>query len=207
VWRCKKNYKHFKCGDCGKQFSAKVGTIFEKSLLPMRKWFMAIFLITSSKKGIASLQLAHQIDVTQKTAWFMLQRIRHMMSQKNGWIQLCDIVEADEVYIGGYPKKGDRKKDENGKFLEKRGAGTKKPIVFGMVQRGGNVIAIPIKERDRNTLHAMVKLNLTPGSTLVTDDLNAYWGLGESFEHRTINHTEGKYSDKQGTHTNTIEGF
>ncbi len=140
----------FKCNGCKRQFTVLVGTVFSDTHISLRKWFMALYLLTAHKKGISSLQLATDIGVTQKTAWFMLHRIRFIMSQ--GQVKsLCNIVEVDESYFGGKPKKGDRKLDENGKRIRKSGRGTTKTAVVGMVERQGGVIAKPVKTTDRLT--------------------------------------------------------
>jgi transposase-like protein len=201
-----KDGKLFTCHGCKKQFTVLIGTVFSDTHIPLRKWFMALYLLTAHKKGISSLQLSKDIGVTQKTAWFMLHRIRYILHQ--GSLEpLQNIVEADEIFIGGKPKKGDRKLDENGKRIRKSGAGTTKPIVFGMVERGGRVIAQTIPARTQQVVQALIRLNIMPGCVLITDEHNAYNGLDEEYDRKTINHSLGEYSDKQGTHTNTIEGF
>src|SRR3954451_14741716 len=125
-----------KCGDCRKRFSIKVGTIFEDTKLPLRKWFIAIWLLTSHKKRIASTQLARDVGVTQKTAWFMLHRLRHAAKTKSFNKPLSGQVEVDETFVGGKEK---NKHATKRKHLGTGGAG--KIAVFGMLERGGELRA------------------------------------------------------------------
>jgi transposase-like protein len=123
-----KGGKILTCADCRKQFTVKVGTIFEDSALSLQKWFMAIYILTAHKKGISSLQLSRDINVTQKTAWFMLHRIRYAIKTKHFYTPLLGTVEADETYIGGKVRGG------------KVGRGSEnKTAVFGMIERKGDV--------------------------------------------------------------------
>jgi transposase-like protein len=130
-----------KCADCRARFSIKVGTIFEDSKIGLHKWFMAIWLITSHKKGIASTQLARDIGVTQKTAWFMLHRLRHAAETKSFNAPLKGQVEADETYVGGKEKNKHADKKKPGSQ-----GGANKAAVFGMLERGGDLRA-PARSR------------------------------------------------------------
>jgi transposase-like protein len=185
------------------RFSVTVGSIFEDSHIPLRKWFIAIYLLTSHKKGISSMQLSKDIGVTQKTAWFMLHRIRFMCS-RSSIFKLWNIVEVDETYMGGKPR---RTLDENGKrIMRKRGRGTKKTPVVGLSQRGGEMVAKPVKHTDRATLHDLIRIHVNPGSVIMTDEYRPYQKLSKDFEHKTINHSEGQFA-LNGVHVNTLEGF
>lgn len=142
-----------KCGDCRKRFSIKVGTIFEDSKIPMRKWLVAIWMITSHKKGVASTQLARDIQVTQKTAWFMLHRLRHAIRTRSFNRPLDGDVEADETYIGGKSKN---------RHVSKRRPGTQggvgKEVVLGMLERGGELRAVKMKNCGRGMYKARLSV-------------------------------------------------
>ena len=187
--------KLYKCGSCQKQFTVKVGTIFEDSALPLQKWFMAIYLITAHKKGISSLQLHRDIGVTQKTAWFMLHRIRYAVRTDSvNRSPLSGTIEADETYIGG------KHKGLVGRTT------AKKAVVMGIVQRGGRVIAQQVTKASAAQLQPIIRRNTKKGSTVVTDDWGAYSGLSHTFNHQIINHSQKEYV-RGDVHTNTVEGF
>jgi transposase-like protein len=190
-----KGGKILTCADCRKQFTVKVGTIFEDSALPLQKWFMAIYILTAHKKGISSLQLSRDINVTQKTAWFMLHRIRHAIKTKHFYTPLMGTIEVDETYIGGKVRGG------------KVGRGSEnKTAVFGMIQRKGDVRCMPVKKVDAKTLQGIIGDNVGLGSTIMTDEWRSYNGLCLDYVHRRIGHLKNQYV-KGGTHTQNIEGF
>jgi transposase-like protein len=197
------NGKLYKCKECREQFTVKVGTIFEDSKISLSKWFVAIYLLTAHKKGISSLQLHRDLGVTQKTAWFMLQRIRYAIRTKSFNKPLQNFVECDETYVGGKAKN---------KHACKRSEGTQgrntsdKTAVFGMVERGGNVIAQKVKDVSGNTLKPIIYDNVKDGSILSTDEWKSYIGLDGKYKHLIVNHGAGIYV--QGlAHTNTMENF
>lgn len=191
--------KNHKCSDCRKRFSIKVGTIFGDSKIGLRKWFMAIWLVTSHKKGIASTQLAKDIKVTQKTAWFMLHRLRHATETKSFNAPLTGTVETDETYIGG--------KSSN-RHARQRGVGVPKPpksAVIGMYERGGEVRAMHMRRAGRRDIHEAVLQNVEPSARLLTDGNNSYSGLADTYEHHVVNHHKGEYVLEGNIHTNSIE--
>ena len=189
-----------KCGDCRKRFSIKVGTIFEDSKIELRKWMMAIWLITSHKKGIASTSLAKDLGVTQKTAWFMLHRLRHAIRTQSFNKPLDGEVEIDETYVGG--KAANRHKGD-----PKNGPGTSgKTPVIGAMERGGNVVATVIDRASTDNLDAFAHAVITPGAKVSTDEHAGYRHLGRTFEHGVVRHSPGEYS-RDGIHTNGIEGY
>jgi transposase-like protein len=189
-----------KCGDCRQRFSIKVGTIFEDTKLPLRKWFVAIWLITSHKKGIASTQLAKDLKVTQKTAWFVTHRLRFAAKTKSFNAPLKDYVEVDETYVGG--KAVNKHGGRSG-----TGPGTSgKTAVVGAVQRGGPIVARVVQRTDTATLDGFVHEVVSPAATLVsTDEHSGYRNLGRTFPHGVVRHSAGEFR-KGEVHTNTIEG-
>lgn len=190
-----------KCGDCRKRFSIRVGTIFEDSKLPLRKWFVAIFLITSHKKGIASTQLAKDIGVTQKTAWFVLHRLRHAARAKSFSRPLSGTVEADETYVGGKEKN----KHKNKRIPGSQG-GAGKIAVLGMLERNGDLRAKKIDHVDGKTVKREIAHNVSVGAIVMTDEFRGYKGLNRRYCHHTVNHSAGQYVKGLTIHTNGIEG-
>lgn len=182
----------FKCAQCRQRFSLKVGTIFHDTKLPLRKWFMAIWLITNHPKGIASTTLAKDLKITQKTAWFMLHRLRHAARTKSFNAPLTGTVEIDESYIGG---KGINKHGKRGKPL--------KATVVGAVERGGKAVARVIPSPDKGNIQSFVRETVSTEATIVTDMHMAYRTLHDYPKHEL--HYSGVHSD--GVHTNTIEGM
>lgn len=191
----------WKCKACKKQYSVKLGTIFEDSPLGLDKWLPAVWLIANSKNGISSHELARALGVTQKSAWFMLHRIRLAMQTKS-FLRLSGEVEVDETYIGGKARNM-HKKDRERKIT---GTGSvNKTAVLGMIERGGNVVATVVPSTSSRELQPEVHHTVRRGSVLYTDAWTAYKGLDEDFEHEVIDHAE-RYVDGR-VHTNTIENF
>lgn len=197
------NGKVYKCAKCKKQFSVRVGTIFEDSKIPLQKWFAAIYLITSHKKGISSLQLHRDLGVTQKTAWFLLHRVRHTFGLSTGTEKLTGVCEADETFIGGQEKNKHKSKRTEG--TQGRSVKTKSAVA-GIVERGGELRAKKVPDTTGYQLRQFVYKNLEFGSKLHTDEWWGYKGLAQAFKHKFIKHNEGEYV-KDDIHTNTMEGF
>lgn len=191
----------FLCNNCNNQFSAKVGTIFESSRLPMVKWFLAIYYNGCTKKGVSSHQLAKDIQVTQKTAWFILQRIRQTMKQ-DPKDKLEGVIELDESFVGG--KNKNRHKDKKVKYGRNRDYKDKVPVL-GMVQRDGKVKTFVLPKRRAEFIQPLIKEHIKEGATLYTDEFDAYCGMDE-YEHAAINHAGNQYR-KDDICTNRMEGF
>jgi transposase-like protein len=190
-----------KCGDCRKRFSIKVGTIFSDTKIELRKWMMAIWLITSHKKGVASTTLARDLGVTQKTAWFMLHRLRHAARTQSFNKPLEGEVEIDETYVGGKAVNRHRS-DPN----RKHGGFAGKAAVIGALERGGKVVATVIASTNTATLDGFAHAVIAPGASVSTDEHAGYRHLGRTFDHGVVRHGTGEYVVGK-THTNGIEGY
>lgn len=192
----------YKCGVCRKQFTVTVNTIFHRSHVSLNNWVAAVYFMCSSKKGYSAHQLHRTLGCTYKTAWFMFHRIRHAMDTQEFAEALSGVVEVDETYVGGKPRKG------NGE-PPRYGRGTKKTPVVALVERNGRVRAGSVQRVDSKTLHSIIKANVTKeGSAILTDDFASYKGIGDHFEfgHASIPHSSGIYSEN-GVDTNTVESF
>ena len=198
-------HRHY-CYDCKTGFSVTVGTIFHHTHLPLQKWFLAVTLMLNAKKGLSALQLSRDLQVNKNTAWRITMKIREAMTQAAHRDLLTGVVEMDETYVGGKPRKGTKGDGEDGKH--KPGRGTKKAPVVGAVERGGRVTAKATRKdklKGKN-LRAFVRERVdTNAAELMTDEYTAYKGMGKVLPHRVIKHSHW-YVDGD-IHTNTIEGF
>ena len=195
-WQCKSDHAK-------RQFSAKVGTIFEDSPIPLDKWLTAVWMLVNCRNGVSSYEIARAIGVTQKSAWFMLHRIRLAMQNKSfGKLGGCGGgggCEADETFIGAHARNV-----HVGKRDAKVGMG-KKAIIVGVLERGGHVRAEVVETRKRHRIHKIVKENVLAGSALYTDKLLSYKGLENYFAHEVVDHAEGYVRGQ--VHTNGLENF
>lgn len=200
VYKCSSH--KYRCKNTSKYFNVKTGTLFDNTKVKLQKWFMAIWLVTSHKKGISSLQLAKDIDVTQKTAWFMLQRIRACFGIENN-NDLDNTVEADETYVGGKNKN----RHDNKKIPHSQGRSShdKTPVV-GMVERNGKLNARKINDVKSETLTTEIIRNVKLSASLYTDEWLGYKGVSRIYDHSIVKHNQGEYVNGR-IHTNTIEGF
>lgn len=191
------------CHSCNSSFNVLSGTIFEKTRLPLQKWFLAIGIIANAKKSVSSCQLARDLDLNQKSAWYMQQRIRAAMLTFEGEL-LNGIVEVDETYVGGKPRRANNRDDDSQNGT--KGRGTKRTPVVGAVERGGRVSARVITRADSKTLEAFISSCVEKAGTLiVTDEWAGYTRLHKTANHAVIRHKRA-YSEGI-VHTNTIEGF
>jgi transposase-like protein len=190
-----------KCRDCKKQFSYKVGTIFEDSPLGLDKWFVAVWAIANAKNGISSHELGRALGVTQKSAWFMLHRIREAM-RSGTFVKLTGTVEVDETFIGGEAKNMHKAKRE--KRIKGRGAVGKR-VVQGILERGGEVRASVVDGTEKADLQPPVRQHVTKGAMVCTDAHGGYEGLWGSYVHEVIDHATTYVRDN--VHTNGIENF
>ncbi|MEK6324967.1 MAG: IS1595 family transposase [Acidobacteriota bacterium] len=194
----------WKCKGCYKQFSIKVGTIMEDSAIPLDKWLSAMWMIVNAKNGISSYEIQRAVGVAQKSAWFLLHRIRLAMQQGTFEKLGGDSghVEVDETFIGGKARNmhiAQRKRRITGT------GGKDKTAVMGILERGGEVRTMVIGTRKKSELHANVRKHVEAGSALYSDELRSYNGLEGDYAHQVINHAV-KYVDGQ-VHTNGIENF
>jgi transposase-like protein len=175
--------------------------------LDFQKWFLAVSLILNAKKGISARQLCRDLEINKNTAWFIGMRIRRAMSEKGQRELLGGIVEMDETYVGGKPRKGSGTENGSG-IINKRGRGTKKTPVVGMIDRGGNVQAEVRLDRILNNkkMMAMAKSHInSESSTVITDQFGGYYHLNKKFDHKIIDHSF-RYADGP-VHTNNIESL
>jgi transposase-like protein len=183
----------YQCRSCRYQFSVTAGTIFHDSHLPLWKWFLAVYLIIESKKGISANQLKRTLNVSYKTAWYLCHRIRAALNEVDAQL-LKGIVEADETFIGGKVE---------GEGREYKG---NKTVVVGALQRDGNICLQVVRGRDRETLHGFIRENVAGDvEAIYTDEWEAYRGVAdEDTEHETVNHSEKEWA-RGKVHVNSME--
>jgi transposase-like protein len=194
--------KRWKCTKCHKQYSVRIGTIFEESKLPLKKWFIAIYLDSAHKKGISSHQLSRDLKITQKAAWFMLHRIRETYRPDQN-IQFNKEIEIDETYYGGLEK--NKHKSKRTKYAQGRSTKSKTPIL-GILQRKGKIYALPVKDTKSENIYPIIKDKVKFGSKIFTDEWRSYKVLGLNYDHSIVNHSADQFVDGN-VHTNTIESF
>lgn len=193
-----KSRKSYSCDYCGHHVHPTADTIYHKSSTPLRLWFLAIYIMASTRCGIAAKQLERELGVTYKTAWRMFKQIRSMLSDENAE-PLAGKVEVDETYVGGKPRYANK---------PGRGRGTAhKQVVVGAVERGGRAVARHIDVPDGKTLLPFIKENVKRDTTVYTDENNSYWAVRyHGYEHFMIKHKDKVYAIGH-IHTNTIEGY
>lgn len=190
------------CKDCQSHFSVRVGTVMESSKIPIQKWAVTAYYLMTARKGISSLQLSKEISVTQKTAWFMLHRLREACQPKD-W-KLVKEAEVDEMYLGGLERNKHMKKRQN----KGRGPTGKIPVIGMKEREGGRVKAFVLQNAQGHTLRKAVRENIEPGAMLYTDENRGYVHLGDKYggeyKHQRVRHSAKQYVDGMA-HTNSIE--
>jgi transposase-like protein len=194
VWKCYTKHPR-------PTFSLKTGTIFEDSPIPLEKWLCAAWLIISCKNGVSSYEVHRGLKVTQKTAWFMLHRIRLAM-QEGGFNKLAGEIEVDETFIGG--KSRNMHKAKHAEKIGGKGTGGKE-LVFGMIERDGNVRTMHLVGRGKPLLQSKIREHVEAGSAIFSDELDSYDGLSPEFKHEVVNHAVEYVRDN--VHTNSMENF
>jgi len=194
VWECK---------GCRKQFSVKQGSIFEDSPITLDKWLCAMWMIADCKNGISSYEIARDLGVSQKTAWFMMHRIRLAMQAKSIDKKLCGEVEADETFVGGKVTNMHRKAKRT--IRAKNDGNWGKTVVLGLLQRDGKVCAAVAPSRRKHHVQAHITANVEVGAKLYTDEFNSYDNLPEGFTREFVNHLHSYVEGR--VHTNGMENF
>lgn len=196
--------QRWQCRECTRAFSVTVGTIFHGTHIPLQKWFLVLALMVNAKKSASSCQIARDLGMRQPTVWSMMHRARIAMAEDQEQAPLLyGIVEADEVYIGGKPRKANRRDDRK---PNKRGRGTEKAAVLGAIERGGRVVAKAVSSPSGREIAKFIRTTVDrAGTLLVTDEYRGYRPIGNTMNWATVNH-QHEYACGLA-HTNTIEGF
>lgn len=199
----------YKCYQCRKPFTVKIGTIFEASHVAMHLWLQAIFLMASSKKGISANQLHRTLGVTLKTAWFMAHRIREAM-REGGLGPLGgegQTVEADETYLWKAPDQSPSPQRKGRPYLKRKAGTSNKRAVLGLIERGGKVRTFHVMQATKINVAGLVSNNVAKESRFYTDESRLYTEVGRTFAaHETVRHSAGEYA-RDGVHSNTIESY
>jgi transposase-like protein len=207
VGELKGKANRYKCYGCRKKFSVRVGTIFQDSKLPLRKWFIAIFIFSAHKRGISSHQLARDLGITQNTAWFVLHRIREVYKKDDSYkynkrLRPTNPVEVDEAYLGGRISN----KHGKAKAKAKKNPYRNKIPVVGIIQRNGKVIAVPVKKLSQTAIRKLIYSKVATKTTVYTDNSPLYHSIYRDYDHHIVNHSANEYV-RGKVHTNNIENF
>ena len=200
----------YQCNECKKPFSVTVGSVMERSHIPLHKWVMGFHLMAASKKGVSAHQLMRMLGIgSYRTAWFMAHRIRECMKEEVGDTGPLGgqgkVIEADETYIG--KRETPRKRRKNAPPFTKKGKAADKRVILGLVERGGRARSFHIQQATKTEVREIIVKNVSRKSTLMTDESNIYPTIGEEFAaHRTVKHSAREYV-RGAVHTNTIENL
>lgn len=200
----------WKCGPCRKQFTVRVGTIFEDTHIPLATWLRAIHLLCASKKGMSAHQLHRMLGVTYKSAWFMAHRIRFAMSQEPLSSKLSGVVEVDETYIGGKRFIGPHKNPDGGRPINRPAPSEGKAAVVSVLQRGGRVQSKHVEKVTANNLRPIIEEMVGEDAHLMTDTSTVLASAGKQRKHSMVNHTIKEYARRENglcITTNAVEGF
>lgn len=191
-----------RCRGCSKPFTVTVGTMFEGTHISLKKWFIAIFIFSSHKKGISSYQLARDLGITQKSAWFMLGRIRNAYTTKDS-IKMDGEIQIDETYVGG--KNKNRHNDKKVKESQGRSVKDKTPVL-GLINNG-KVTTEVVANTKAKTLRPIIEQMVEKGAIVITDEWKAYNSLNQDYQHEVVKHHASQYVNKNGFSTNSVENF
>jgi transposase-like protein len=200
-----KTQKRWKCKECYKQFTVKLGTIFEDSPIPLNKWLVALWMLTNCRNGVSSYEISRDLGITQKSAWFVLHRLR-LALQGGGIVKLGGddkTVEVDETFIGGKSRNMHRSRRRHVQIQNPENFG--KTIVMGVLERGGKVKAEVISDRKGNELRKVITKHVEPYTTLCSDEWTGYSSIEQDYDHKVVNHLETYVNGE--VHTQGIENF
>jgi transposase len=201
-----KDRPSYDCDTCGHHLHPLAGTIFHKSSTSLHLWFYAMWLMTSTRCGVSAKQLERELGVTYKTAWRIFNLIRNQLMEQDGEGPLTGQVEADETWHGGKMRESERRRIAREGGVRIGPHAKKRETVFGIVERGGRVVAMHVESRYGYTLRSNLRSTVEPGTTVYTDEYSGYAGISRVYDHRPINHGARIYVDGD-VHTQTIEGF
>lgn len=202
----------YQCNECREQFTVTVGTVFERSKIPLCKWMAALFMLTASKKGVSAHQIHRSLDISYKSAWFMMHRLREAMRPADISSPLGGtgkVVEADETYIGTVEGEGG-KKAYRARRRARQGGQAHKNVVLTLVERGGSARSFHVESTSVAQIVPLVRANIAKETALMTDEANQYKAVGREFaSHDAVNHGQEEYvrRDDSRIHTNTVEGY
>lgn len=202
VYKAKDN--RYKCTNTNKYFNVKTGTIFENSKIKLKTWFMAIYLFATHKNGISSYQLATDLDITQKTAWFMLSRLRYAFEHSAFLSKMDGLIQVDETFVGG--KNKNRHHDKKVEQSQGRSFKDKTPVL-GMIDDKGKVKCVAVADTKMATIQPIVRNTVSEGSIVVTDEWMAYNGLNDKYHHEVVDHGRKQYVNDSGFTSNKMESF